>query len=254
MDDLFPLTPDARDRVKWLINLRWIACAGLAAVILLAAYGLVPTLRVKELLLANLAVAVLNALYLLTLRAVGSRGARRLIRVQIFLDLTVLTLLLHLSGGFENPFVLFFVFHMVIASILLSNRAAYLAATFAVLLFGGTAAAERLALLPHHHLAGVHSAELYFDSPAYLPAVFSAFAATLYIVVYMSTSIVNRLRMREAELVGKDRVKSQYVQTLSHDIRGSLAAIQSLTGINQTNTTRKTAIKARIISGRPKST
>jgi len=35
--------------------------------------------------------------------------------LQVLLDLGALTILLHLAGGVENPFVLFFAFHMAIA-------------------------------------------------------------------------------------------------------------------------------------------
>ena len=59
-----------------------------------------------------------------------------LANVQISLDLALLTWLIHFSGGIVNPVIVFFVFHMMIASILLSNRNAYLQATFASLIFG----------------------------------------------------------------------------------------------------------------------
>jgi hypothetical protein len=68
----------------------------------------------------------------------------------------------------------------------------------------------------------------------YLVGLFAAFAAAVYITVYMTTSIVNTLRRREGELeaaIGrleiansalesKDREKSQYVLTVTHDIKG----------------------------------
>ncbi|RKX79167.1 MAG: hypothetical protein DRP87_04180 [Spirochaetes bacterium] len=54
---------------------------------------------------------------------------------QISFDLVLLAYLLYFAGGFRNPFTLFFLFHMVIASIILTNRAAFLHATFAVFLY-----------------------------------------------------------------------------------------------------------------------
>ena len=60
------------------------------------------------------------------------------------------------------------------------------------------------------------------------------FASTLFIAVYMTTFVTNRLRRREkdliesnAKLAEQDRLKSRYVMMVSHDIQGSLAAIQS---------------------------
>jgi len=232
---------DTRQGLQWLIKLRWIACGSLAAVITFAEYGLGFRLAVPQLAAGNLALAVLNLAYTAVCRRIpfespGPRSRRwtvALIRLQIALDLTLLAYLLYFSGGFENPFVLFFVFHVVIASILLSKRDAFAAATFSIVLLGLAAAGEHFALLPHHHLRGLHPQELYFSDSYYLPATFFGLAATLYIVVYMSTSVVSRLRRRDAELEAaneglkdKDRAKSQYVRTVSHDIRGSLAAIQ----------------------------
>jgi hypothetical protein len=43
----------------------------------------------------------------------------------------MLTYFVHFVGGLENPFIFYFIFHMVIASILLSQKAAYLQATSA---------------------------------------------------------------------------------------------------------------------------
>jgi two-component system sensor histidine kinase VicK len=59
-------------------------------------------------------------------------------------------------------------------------------------------------------------------------------ASTLFIAVYMATVIVNKLRERDRQLeesnrmlAEQDRMKSRYVMTVSHDLQGSLAAIQS---------------------------
>ncbi|MHC4130947.1 MAG: sensor histidine kinase [Planctomycetota bacterium] len=58
-------------------------------------------------------------------------------------------------------------------------------------------------------------------------------ATTLYLVVYMTTSITNQLRKQQLKaesanllLVEKDRLKDEYVMRLTHDIKGHLAAIQ----------------------------
>jgi len=114
-------------------------------------------------------------------------------------NLALLSYLLHFSGGVENPFSAFFVFHMVIAGILLAPRAAYLEAA-----------------LP------------------YLVALLTAVAASLFGSVYLSSSIAEKLRQRDRELAAavsnlerKDQEKSRYVQQVSHDIRGSISAIQS---------------------------
>jgi signal transduction histidine kinase len=123
---------------------------------------------------------------------------------------------------------------MVIASILLSNRDAYLQAAFASAVFGLVMGAEQAGLIPRHSISPlIARASTAMSWPDFI-AQSGALVATLFIIVYMSTSIVNRLREREAELenanrklLETDRIKSRYVMTVSHDIRGSIGAIQS---------------------------
>jgi signal transduction histidine kinase len=60
------------------------------------------------------------------------------------------------------------------------------------------------------------------------------FTVTLYLIVYMTTSISEQLRRQQegleranAQLLEKDQVKNQYVLRVTHDIKGHLAAVLS---------------------------
>ena len=193
-------------------------------------------------------IAILLALYNTTALLLLNRFTRRqketpgpaikkLINVQISADLLILTVLLHFSGGIENPFVFFFVFHMVIASILLSVRESYLQATFAVSLFGLLILLEYLQLIPHHCLTGFVAHCLHQDG-LYVLGTFFVFATTLYLIVYMASYIAVKLRQAEQEyrkanilLEEKDHIKDEYVLRVTHDIKGHLATIQSCLGV-----------------------
>jgi two-component system sensor histidine kinase SenX3 len=153
------------------------------------------------------------------------RKAQRLANWQIYLDLTLLTGLLYLTGGLENPFIFYYIFHMILSGILLDNRSAYLHAAFAVLLLGAVSAGELLGLLPRYPVPGFSAGPLSF---AVLAGRLGAFASTLFIAVYFTTTIVNRLRQRERELEEQDRLKSRYVMTVSHDIQSGLSAVEGL--------------------------
>ncbi len=222
-------------RILWLIHLRWIAVGCLLLVIFAARYLLKIRLPVLPLLVCSLVLLILNTVYHLYFKAMSTQSrVNNFITLQIVLDLVLLSALIHFSGGIENPFTLFFVFHMVIASILLSNRAAYLQATLAVFLLGAVAAGEFGGLLTHYNLEGVFGDERVYANPLYIGGLFFVFVSGLYITVYMTTTIVNRLREQELELRSankrlevKDTEKSQYVRTVSHDLKGSLAAIQN---------------------------
>jgi signal transduction histidine kinase len=188
---------------------------------------------VLPLYLGGLLVLAYNAVCWLFFRRLSSRAegkdwqrkAQRLANVQIYVDLALLTYLVYFSGGLENPFIFYYIFHMILSGILLANRSAYLHAGFAVLLLSGLSAAEALALIPSHPIPGF-SAER--PTPAVLAGRLGAFATTMFIAVYFTTTIVNRLRVREHQLEEQDRLKSRYVMTVSHDIQAGLSAVEGL--------------------------
>jgi signal transduction histidine kinase len=205
----------------------------LSATITAARYLFRLEVAVLPLYVGSLLVLVYNAVCWLAFRRLRTRGegqgwqrqAQRLANVQIYLDLVLLTYLVYFSGGLENPFIFYYIFHMILSGILLSNRSAYLHAGFAVLLLSAMAAAEALGLIPSHPVPGFGAEQL---TPAVLAGRLGAFASTLFIAVYFTTAIVNRLRVRERQLEEQDRLKSRYVMTVSHDIQAGLSAVEGL--------------------------
>jgi signal transduction histidine kinase len=241
MQEAAILKQDLKGKIRWFITLRWLAAAGLALAISGARFVLHVPLPLLPLYLGNALLILYNGIcYLINRRlqtAIDSPAwidrAHRLANVQVLLDLSLLTYLIHYSGGLENPFSFYYIFHMIMSSILLTNRSAYLQATFAVLLFGLVMAGENFGALPHYSLSGAVTAQPEFTGTVFLGR-FLAFSSTLYIAVYLTTTIVNKLRQRERELevsngllAEQDRLKSRYVMTVSHDIQSSLAAIES---------------------------
>ncbi len=252
---------DLRQRAYWLVRLRWVAATAVACGTFVSARLF--HLPVQEAPLYTIAVLLLlyNAAVLDLLNRLmkaGSEQSRRrtknMIDVQISTDLIILTVLLHFSGGPENPLVLFFIFHVIIASILLSVWESFLQATLAISLFGVLLLLESTGLVPHYclgpqpptaalgHPFAALVSHCRYEEPAYLAAQFGAFAVTVYLVVYMAGYIALRLRraeevQRQANqmLRQKDRIKDEYVAHLTHDIKGHLAAIQCCLGVAATD-------------------
>jgi signal transduction histidine kinase len=227
-------------RAYWLIRLRWVAIATLAAATFVA--GNIMGVSLPSSALYTLAGILL--FYNLVLHEVvhyWTRGGKEpapptvggILTLQISADLFILATILHFSGGIENPFSFFFVFHMIIASILRPRWQSYLLATLAVILFGGLLLLEGTGTLPHYDLTGFAGPGLY-DNVIFVAGFLWVFTITLYLVVYMTTSISEQLRLRQAELEQanaqleeKDQVKNEYVLRVTHDIKGHLAAIES---------------------------
>ncbi len=224
------------ERVYWLIKLRWIAVAGVFLIIFFARSIFDIPVPVIPLYIIAFILAIYNLLFLVYINLVKtnfSAVANRVANIQISLDLFILASLVHFSGGIENPFIFYFIFHMIIASIFLSRRASFLQATFAVTLFCIMVVSEYLGILPHYCLIGFVSSDLH-NNAVHISGASFVFISTLYIAVYMATSISKKLKEREgslreanAQLIEKDRIKSKYVLRVSHDIKEHLAAIQS---------------------------
>ncbi len=227
-------------RVYWLIRHRWIAVAGVLLATFLADKVFELSVHVYALYSTGVFLAVYNALCLLILNhAVKLENHKffsivnKSVHTQIALDLIILTVLLHFSGGIENPFIIYFVFHMVIASILLSVRTSYLYATLVIFLLTLLVLLEYRQIIPHYCLEGFIARDIHRDGRHIVGTLF-VFMTTLYLVVYMTSSIAEQLRNQEeaywqanAQLKQKDRIKDEYVSRVTHDIKAHLAAIQS---------------------------
>lgn len=244
------------ERSLWLLRLRWPAVAGLVLATTFARFVLDLPVPTGPLYICAGCIAAYNALFSAVSRKRADAGAdtdaqfRRaeaLATAQIVADMAALTVLLHFSGGIENPLLVYFVFHVIVAPILFSRRRAFQIATFAVLIFGGLAAIEYTGLIPHYHIwpGGL---ELY-RSGAYVFTVLAVFASTMYMAVYISGDIVSKLRARDRELMNVsaslergtlelqdayqhikalEEKKSDVLRVAAHQLRSPVSAIKSL--------------------------
>ena len=230
-------------RAFWLVKLRWLAIMALAAATFVASRWLGVVLPVQRLYWIMALFLLYNGMVhgLLSFLRIREQAREQTIAIvlscQISVDLMVLTTILHYSGGIENPFRSFFVFHMIITSILCSRFQSYCQATLAMVLFGGIVLLEAVGKIPHYTLTGFTQVVPFRDI-TYVTGVLGVLAMTLYLVVYMTTSIAQKLRLRQHDLTQanqhleeKDEIKNQYVLRVTHDIKGHLAAIVSCLGL-----------------------
>ncbi|MCX5636517.1 MAG: HAMP domain-containing sensor histidine kinase [Planctomycetota bacterium] len=228
-------------RAYWLIKLRWIAIIGVGSATFFAHNIMGVSVEDVPLYCVAAALVLENIISLLLLKRIirasfNNAPIKKIINFQITADLVALTILLHYSGGIENPIIIYFVFHMIIASILLSVRESYLQATLAVFLISLLAVLEYKGIMHHHCLKGFVTCNMPQGPQGIFYVLGHVFilATTLYLVVYMTSSISIQLRNQEEayrqaniQLQQKDRIKDEYVLQLTHDIKGHLAAIQS---------------------------
>ena len=228
----------------WLIKLRWIAIVYVVVgtyvadnILAISLHDAALYIIATVLILYNIAVFILLKRLEQNNSHVPCKAVKRIINLQICTDLLLLTVILHFSGGIENPLVFYFVFHMIIASILLSPLESYLQATFAVLLFGLLVLLEHTGLIPHYCLTDFvpHCLQ---EKGLYVLGTFFVFSTALFLAVYMANYIAIRLKKTEQAyrqanimLEEKDRIKDEYVLRVTHDIKGHLSTIQSCLAI-----------------------
>jgi len=254
MARITPVQAELSQRIHWLVRLRWIASASVLYGTLAATKVLDLPLDPLPLYLIAAAIAIYNSWFLIALKWTQGEFSTRhpatprwIANGQILVDLIFLTLVIHFSGGAANPFAFYYVFHVVISALLLSRGDTFLMATAASVLFGGLVLAESAGLLPFQPLFRLEWIDP--SRSAYLvSAALFVFCTTIYLVAYMATSIVARLRERDREilllssemeakareleqacqvLAEQERLKSQYTRKVAHEIRAPMAAIQS---------------------------
>ncbi len=221
---------------QWLISLRWVACASVAVTIGVTSV----LLDVMDLsgAAAGIGCATAMACYNLMFqlrqrdRPVGPREVERNIFVQIAFDLVALTLLLYFSDISRNPFLFFFVFHMIIASMYLHGRAPYLVAGMATVLVGATMWLGHLGWIPRFPIHLPTELNLAQPRPLdglYLIGVFLAFASTLFFTVYFTVSMHRYVDRAHASLRQKEKMLGigQLVASIGHQIANPLDGLQN---------------------------
>ena len=210
------------DQILWLISLRWMAVA-LVVVGTLAGTLVFPVLTSPVWLLAVAgALLVCNLVYALLARRVDCMTRRErliLAMVQIEIDLLVLTAVLFFSGGVVNPFFLFYVFHVIIATIILPRNLSFMVGLTSILLFGLLAANE----LHGGTLLGYHPLQLsagggLWRNPVYGLAAFGAFAFTVILAQHLTHIIIARLAAKEMEAARSGDLLRAIINTMAEGL------------------------------------
>jgi signal transduction histidine kinase len=223
-----------RVRSDWFNRMRWSAALGVAVVSLLAVEFGGVALPLLPILLTAAALAALNATYTLRNRrvpAVDIRSELLVVKLQMVLDLLLLTVLLSFSGGIENPFHFIYIIHVLLAGLLFKGSEIRRMALLAGLLFTAEVLGEALGVIPHHHLSS--GPEMSHDW-RFVSSGLAAFWLVLVGCAYLSASIMRHNRtikdelvVRQRQLVEADKAKIDFFRYVSHEVKTPVVTAQS---------------------------
>lgn len=169
------------------------------------------------------------------------RANRLVALLQINLDFVALTALLHFSGGLENPFVLFFLFHVVIAGLLLDAPLAAAEAGLAALLIFGLGALEKTGALLHYHPEAVLGSFELATSWMFVLGLSALMAVTIaalsaFTIALMAQRTHQRnqlialshdLRAKNDRLQEIDASRRKLLAVATHDLKAPIGAVMS---------------------------
>ncbi len=211
--------------IEWGLQVRWF---GLGALLLLGSLlvlsGTFSFTRYVGTALLALPVIVYNTLFLLLLRLEGFAGNERVLRllrwIQVPVDLVVLTVLLHLTGGATTPLSILYVFPIVVAILLVPIHGTYFAAACASLCYGVLALLE-LTVLPPVPVALLSSTDPHSTQGSVIYAVhWAVVVGMLWIVAYVADRLVQRMRTGE-RLITRQLTDLRLLYRFSDNLRAA---------------------------------
>jgi two-component system, NtrC family, sensor histidine kinase HydH len=149
--------------------------------------------------------------------------------IQLIFDLFLITVFVYISGGITSSTYFLYIFAVIAASLVISNRAAFLAASLSAILFGLLVDGMYFGLVPYY--SPEHDVNLGLGSVLFTMLVaWSVFFVIAFLMSYLSGNLRKtreELRKAQRELIIKERLAEagRISATLAHEIRNPLAAI-----------------------------
>jgi len=169
----------------------------------------------------------LSLIYLLLFRWETHHRAQAYL--QIVFDLLLITMLVYISGGINGNLYFLYVLAIVAASLVLGNRAAYLTASLAAILFGGLADGMYYKLIPYFR-------QDQFREISVGLVLYSVFLAwgLFFVMAFLVNHLAQSLRrarealagaQKELEIKERQAAVGRMSALIAHEIRNPLAAI-----------------------------
>jgi len=229
-------------RNRWIVNLRYIVFISLSIFTILTLFVIdieLSTEQCTALIVLSAVILFYNVLfqYILKTDLIKNDPDKfnqvHFSLIQIFADIIALAILIYYTGGIESPFYVFFIFHMIIGSLLLPGYVIYTIASGIVICFYTASLLEYFTIIPHHKFGILLNMTIY-NNLEYNLIFATSFGIMLIVSVFLANSIARALYIRDQELkITLDKldkaevIKQKYTMGIVHEIKSPLASVQS---------------------------
>ena len=183
---------DLKERLTWLVSLRWSGILGVLVVTNLAlelsavSFSLIPMYLILGV------ASISNYIYLRRLKLPGE-NLRRLALIQLGVDQLILAFSVYFSGGGDSPYICFFLFHVVISGTILPWQYPFAFAGMAVILPAVLVGLKLLGVPPHYSI--FKNEPMITDNTVimiYEMVFVGAIFLTAYFAAYLSRQLYNK--------------------------------------------------------------
>ena len=226
-------TPNSlRRKNLWLVNLRWASSIALSIFILALFILKFEEYPYCALIGIVLILLVFNSFLLFYLKKHDPKyltTEEYFVLAQIIIDYILLTVLVHFTGGIDSPFLLIYLFHIIIASVIFEKKyQAFIIAAVAVLSLSLLVFMEYAHILAHYS-SGIQVYNIYDTILA-----LSVFYVTIFTSTYIGVTLMmrhkkvkNLIFAQNEELEKADKEKMQFFRFVSHELKSPIIAVQS---------------------------
>lgn len=230
-----------RRRNLWFIKIRYYVVAALIGFMLGGQFLLdfqLTEIQIFAISLIALSILIYNILIQIIRPFVGSDPVKfnsmHISLIQILLDIAALDLLIYYTGIVESPLYVFYIFHMIVGSLILPGYLVYLLCGLVVAMFSVMVFLQNQGILETHLIQGLFTSIP--ERPYNFDILFlSVFATMLAISVMLANRIARNLLRREGqlrdafhELRDSEIAKQKYIMGVVHEIKTPLAAVQTM--------------------------
>ena len=153
--------------------------------------------------------------------------------LQILADQVSLAVVVYYTGGIESPFYVFFIFQMIIGSLILSGFVIYTIAGVTVICFFLASLLEYFSVVRHYKFGVLLKLPIYNELDYVLLSA-TSFGITIIVTVFIANSIARSQYRRGQELNAAfeklkqaETIKQKYTMGIVHEIKSPLSSVQS---------------------------